>query len=79
MSSYGIYDNGRKKSYDYSNVERVKPGSDNAFLINGESYVFGPNAKIKYDTNSIIRIADDACVPESKIASIEEISLEMIK
>lgn len=48
-----IYDNGRKKSYDFSNVERVKPGSDNAFLINGESYVFGPNAKIKYDTNKI--------------------------
>ena len=38
------------------------------------------NSKYQYDhDNPIIRIADDACVPESKIASIEEISLEMIK
>lgn len=48
-----IYDNGTKRSYDFSNVERVKTGTDSAFLINEESYVFGPNAKIKYDTNKI--------------------------
>lgn len=48
-----IYDNGTKKSYDYSNVEPVKVGSDSAFQINDKSYVFGPNAKIKYDTNKI--------------------------
>lgn len=48
-----IYDNGMKKSYDFSNVELVKDGSDSAFQINEKSYVFGPNAKIKYDTNKI--------------------------
>ena len=48
-----IYDNGTKRSYDYSNVERVKAGTDGSFQINEESYIFGPNAKIKYDTNKI--------------------------
>lgn len=38
------------------------------------------NSKYQYDhDNPIIRIADDACVPESKIVNIEEIKLEMIK
>ena len=38
------------------------------------------NGKYQYDhDNPIIRIADDACVPESKIVNIEEIKLEMIK
>ncbi len=38
------------------------------------------NSKYQYDhDNPIIRIADDASVSESKIANIEEITLEMIK
>lgn len=38
------------------------------------------NSQYQYDhDNPIIRIADDACVPESKIINIEEIKLEMIK
>lgn len=38
------------------------------------------NSKYQYDhDNPIIRIADDAFVSESKIANIEEITLEMIK
>lgn len=38
------------------------------------------NSKYQYDQdNPIIRIADDASVSESKIADIEEITLEMIK
>lgn len=38
------------------------------------------SSKYQYDhDNPIIRIADDACVPESKIVNIEEIKLEMIK
>ena len=38
------------------------------------------NGKYQSDhDNPIIRIADDACVPESKIVNIEEIKLEMIK
>ena len=38
------------------------------------------NNRYQYDHNNpIIRIADDACVPESKIVNIEEITLEMIK
>ena len=38
------------------------------------------NNRYQYDhDNPIIRIADDACVPESKIVNIEEIILEMIK
>lgn len=38
------------------------------------------NSKYQYDhDNPIVRIADDASVSESKIANIEEITLEMIK
>lgn len=38
------------------------------------------NSGYQYDhDNPIVRISDDACVPESKIVNIEEITLEMIK
>ncbi len=38
------------------------------------------NSRYQYDhDNPIVRISDDACVPESKIVNIEEITLEMIK
>lgn len=38
------------------------------------------NSRYQYDhDNPIVRISDDACVPESKIVNIEEIILEMIK
>jgi hypothetical protein len=48
-----IFDNGTKKSLDFSNVEQVEEGTYGAFKVNGKSYIFGPNAKIKYDTNKI--------------------------
>lgn len=38
------------------------------------------NSKYQYDhDNPIIRIADDACVSENRLAGIEEITLEMIQ
>lgn len=48
-----IYDHGTKKTKDFSNVEEVEEGTYGAFKVNGRSYIFGPNAKIKYDTNKI--------------------------
>lgn len=48
-----IYNNGTKKTKDFSNVEEVEEGTYGAFKVNGKSYIFGPNAKIKYDTNKI--------------------------
>ena len=38
------------------------------------------NSKFQYDhDNPIIRVADDASVPENKIIDAEEITLDMIK
>ena len=38
------------------------------------------NCKFQYDhDNPIIRVADDASVPENKIIDAEEITLDMIK
>lgn len=48
-----IYDHGTKKATDFSNAEEVKDGTYDSFKINGKSYIFGPNARIKYDTNKI--------------------------
>lgn len=47
-----IYDKD-KRTMDCSNVEKVKEGSFSAFKVNGGSYIFGENAKVKYDTNKI--------------------------
>lgn len=50
-----IFDSGKKRSLDCSNVEKVKEGTEGSFIINDESYIFGQNAKVKYDTNKICK------------------------